>query len=869
MYDICSTWSWNSDRQLRQEHGFSCVLQLRTIVTVDMQAVEGKSVELPCNVTPPGHDKVYMVFWFRDDAGIPLYSFDVRGKPLSQARHWSAPEVFGSRAFFRTLSEPAQLVVEDIRLHDEGVYRCRVDFRNTPTRSFRYNLTVIVPPALPTIIDHWGRQLNATVGPHNEGDDVILTCRVIGGKPEPSVRWLVNGFLVDEEYEHNTGDVIENRLTWPSVKREDLNSVLTCQAINTVLTDPREISLVLDIHLRPLTVRILSKELPLVADRRYDVSCESAGSRPPAVITWYKGKRQLRRVKEETRENVTVSDLSFVPSTDDDGKSITCRAENPNITGAFLESSWKIDVVFPPIVSLMLGSTLNPDDIKEGDDVYFECHVKANPAWRKLSWLHNGVLLSHNQSARIIRSNQSLVLQKVTRQSAGNYVCIATNREGETVSNELTFRVKYAPTCRQERILVVGASRAESLDIACEVETDPPARSFKWKFNNSGETLEVSPERFAATSNGTMSVLRYTPVSELDYGTLSCWAQNAIGTQTSPCVFQVVAAGKPFPVRNCTLSNQTSSSVEVSCQPGFDGGLPQYFLLELYSADSGMPRYNLTSPDHPTFFLANLEPDVTFRIAVFAVNSKGRSPGIVLEEVTFRDAEKRTASDGELPISPILGMVVGAALTFISVVLLVVVKFRRSRSSGDQDSHQPHVEKHSGPNNTSLLHSTPSGKDLATSGVRDGPGDEKDPDIIPAKFATALADPVPAAARPLVGNGNVILRELSPPCSYPPQQAPLPHPKSLPISSHGPAGHWVSPGPAPVMDSACNQFPASGMSAYSWDIRPKDLRLPGGPSQALGSAAPSSSVAASADVELNGTAIKERLMANRLPESCV
>jgi hypothetical protein len=50
-------------------------------------------------------------------------------------------------------------------------------------------------------------------------------------------------------------------------------------------------------------------------------------------------------LQEETRENVTVSDLSFTPTTDDDGKSITCRAENPNITGAFLESSWKIDVV--------------------------------------------------------------------------------------------------------------------------------------------------------------------------------------------------------------------------------------------------------------------------------------------------------------------------------------------------------------------------------------------------------------------------------------------------------------------------------------------------------------------------------------------
>lgn len=43
----------------------------------------------------------------------------------------------------------------------------------------------------------------------------------------------------------------------------------------------------------------------------------------------------------------------------------------------------------PPIVSLRLGSTLSADDIKEGDDVYFECHVQANPQWRKLYWLHD------------------------------------------------------------------------------------------------------------------------------------------------------------------------------------------------------------------------------------------------------------------------------------------------------------------------------------------------------------------------------------------------------------------------------------------------------------------------------------------------
>lgn len=40
------------------------------------------------------------------------YSFDVRGKPLQQARHWSAPEIFGSRAKFNANVDPATLDIE-------------------------------------------------------------------------------------------------------------------------------------------------------------------------------------------------------------------------------------------------------------------------------------------------------------------------------------------------------------------------------------------------------------------------------------------------------------------------------------------------------------------------------------------------------------------------------------------------------------------------------------------------------------------------------------------------------------------------------------------------------------------------------------
>ncbi|KAJ8729103.1 hypothetical protein PYW08_000684 [Mythimna loreyi] len=380
--------------------------------------------------------------------------------------------------------------------------------------------------------------------------------------------------------------------------------------------------------------------------------------------------------REELRDNLTVSVMSFVPTLDDDGKPITCRAENPNVTTLNMDTSWTINVVYPPVVRLRLGSSLAAGDIKEGDDVYFECHVRANPPARKLSWLHDDRPLAHNATARVFHSNQSLVLQKVTRHSSGRYACSALNAEGETVSNELLFRVKYSPSCRTGGVAVVGAARGESVVIVCEVDADPPAAVFKWKFNNSGETLDVAADRY--TSNGSASSLKYTPVADLDYGTLSCSASNEVGSQLTPCVFQMVAAGKPHAPRNCTLWNQTAESVEVSCVAGFDGGLPQRFLLEVY-ADSNVPRVNLSS-DEPSWTVRGLEWDVRFRLVAVAFNSKGRSAPAKLDDVLFRDPEKRTATEAQLGVSGVVGaMGAGAGCVCALVAGACALALRRRR----------------------------------------------------------------------------------------------------------------------------------------------------------------------------------------------
>jgi hypothetical protein len=101
--------------------------------------------------------------------------------------------------------------------------------------------------------------------------------------------------------------------------------------------------------------------------------------------------------------------------------------------------------------------------------------------------------------------------------------------------------VSVVPTCKDDREELLGALKHETVTLKCEVDANPHLVTFHWTFNNSGDLAEVPPSRY--TSVGSVSRLNYTPVSDMDYGTLACWGSNAVGHQRAPCIFQVVAAG--------------------------------------------------------------------------------------------------------------------------------------------------------------------------------------------------------------------------------------------------------------------------------------------------------------------------------------
>jgi len=88
-------------------------------------------------------------------------------------------------------------------------------------------------------------------------------------------------------------------------------------------------------------------------------------------------------------------------------------------------------------------------------------------------------------------------------------------------------------------------AKQEKANISCQVDANPPEVQFRWTFNNSAESIDVSPGHIARA--GTSSVVSYTPMTELDYGTLLCWASNRIGAQQVPCVYHIIPAGELTP----------------------------------------------------------------------------------------------------------------------------------------------------------------------------------------------------------------------------------------------------------------------------------------------------------------------------------
>ncbi|XP_065167575.1 nephrin-like isoform X3 [Atheta coriaria] len=614
----------------------------------------------------------------------------------------------------------------------------------------RWRESCRLPPQGIQVSDDHGPIKNGITSAYAEGASLTLTCSASSGKPLPRVSWWRDGEQISDETQYFAErKKSQNVLKINKLLRTHLLAVFSCEVSNSQLQPPLVVRVAVDMYLRPLESRLQGDNQPLSAGRRTDITCKCKGSRPPAVITWWKDGMSLEggSVAVSADGNTTTSTLTFTPTASDHGLLLTCRASNHRIPLSELRDTWMLRVLYPPKVTLTLGHGLDANDIKEGADVYFECHLVANPWVLRVWWLRDGQRLLSNATSGVIVSNQTLVLQGVSRTSSGRYCCEASNTEGSSKSASFHLKVKYEPVCGDmSGRKVLGAAKDEPLTVECKVEAEPAAQLFRWSFNS---TPGISKELTEFTAEPGGSQLTYTPKVAADYGTLQCWGRNELGSQRMPCTYHIVPAGKPDPPNMCAFANITHHSTVFVCKKGFDGGMRQKFALLVTAADALIANLSASAPE---FLISNLEPAQDYIATIYSINAKGWSkasnplsvrtlpaPGLKERRYTGPVGEDKSSGGG----GPWLYIVLAAGATLIvagaiGAIIIAVRRFKVDSPVHDRRQRSPKREE------------IPLNPGASTFTTDTSLNDDKNPDLIPPSNESLLdcSAPYTITARP-------------------------------------------------------------------------------------------------------------------------
>ncbi|KAL0869428.1 hypothetical protein ABMA27_007663 [Loxostege sticticalis] len=669
---------------------------------IQVWSAPGGMTRLPCDLAAPVSD-VAMMLWFKDGDKMPIYTVDFRNGPPV---HWAVAGEFGTRTHFvLNESDPssAHLSVEKVAHQDEGVYRCRIDYVDSPTRNYRVNLTVIVPPESPRIYDSEGREiLGPIAGPFREGQDLLLSCQAAGGKPPPDVSWW-NGN--DRLAITKGGSVCQ--LLLQSLSRETSGTRLHCK-VEPPLLQPIVREVTLKLFLKPQFVRVSGKGAVRAGHDRSFV-CTTRGSKPAPNIDWFINSQLVDSTltQMDVDGEVTKSELTWHVRREDSGRQLVCRVSNPWFPAYTLEDSVMLDVMYAPVAQLSLIDPKDPRMLREDENAELLCSADASPPATNFTF-YKGTevhLIRDDPIGGIAVEGSKLILRGLRRHHSAIYRCRARNSEGSALSEPLTLNVLSRPECAAGSVVqqLAGAPGGE-VRARCSV-TAPSTRDagplrFYWTYNGTKDVLPI-PASNVTVMGSSSTVIHGLPADNVDddLGWLACWASNDIGNQREPCLFRIMPAALPEPPSNCEIENEV-----LRCEPGHDGGLAQRFLLEALEVrpsvpvqdneistlnDQGISGRGLTEAvyrvrnDKPQFSLDPLSPG-KYTLLVYSETPRGRSP----KPAALHSVAIRTADDLDVPgslqtMTPAppppsvtdngVALLTGAALSLVMLTILTTL----------------------------------------------------------------------------------------------------------------------------------------------------------------------------------------------------
>ncbi|CAH2318283.1 kin of IRRE 2 [Pelobates cultripes] len=464
---------------LRKSHGAHFSQQ-----PSDQVIVAGKSVTLPCVVV--GYRGV--VQWTMDGLALGAER-DLPG--------WSRYSIIGDPA----LGEH-NLHIESVELNDDAIYECQAT--QAALRSQRARLTVLIPPGEPMIPG--SPILNVLLNVAYN-----LTCLAPVAKPAAEITWYRDGKQLDWAIYSkqllsdgkSEGAASTLQIT-PSL--QDSGASYACHVKNAALPEGRVRAVTLSVQYPPKVT--LSVEPPTISEGGTVTFICSAVSNPEvASYRWAKGGVPLQ-VSSDSYQ-VTVDHTFFTAP-------VSCEVTN---SVGSSNVSTAVNVLFGP----RLLTEPRPMMVDLGGDTSFFCGWTGNPTPTQF-WSKKG-------SGEVLSNGNTLILNKVTREDGGTYVCKAIVPRIGTMEREVTLTVRGPPVITSDthfESTLGGKARLE-----CLVETMPTPDRIIWTWDTN--TLEDgSWGRFSVetrvTNEEAASFLIIDGAEQSDFQTeFNCSALNEFG----------------------------------------------------------------------------------------------------------------------------------------------------------------------------------------------------------------------------------------------------------------------------------------------------------------------------------------------------
>ncbi|XP_005415184.2 PREDICTED: hemicentin-1-like [Chinchilla lanigera] len=357
----------------------------------------------------------------------------------------------------------------------------------------KIKLNIQVPPVIST---HPKEYVIAVDKP------ILLPCET-DGLPPPDITWHKDGHVILESIRQR---ILNSGALQIAFAQPDDTGQYTCMAAN--VAGSSSISAKLIVHVPP---RIRSTEAHYTVNENSQavLPCVAEGIPTPA-INWKKnnipltdllGKHTAQPYGELILENVVLEDSGVY----------TCVANNA--AGEDIHSISLTVNVLPTFTELPGDVSLN-----KGEQLRLSCKATGIPL-PKLTWtFNNNIIPAHFDS---VNGHSELVIEKVSKEDSGTYVCTAENSVGFVKAIGFVY-VKEPPVFKGDYPSNWIEPLGSNAILNCEVKGDP-APTIQW--SRKGVDIEIS-HRIRQLGNGSLAI--YGTVNE-DAGDYTCVATNEAG----------------------------------------------------------------------------------------------------------------------------------------------------------------------------------------------------------------------------------------------------------------------------------------------------------------------------------------------------